>query len=261
MKNVIVLSCALLFTSVASAQKTTGMSFVMLPIFTRELPGAFDSVWETTFSAYNAGAQDALYHPLRISFPTDGFPFFPAGAGYRVTGELGGQGSRIFWVERAHLQHFHFSLNFRDRSRQAQSAGIDLPVVRESEFADRITLVNVPIHANFRHSLRIYDAQPAHRVVRVRISEFLGQNQPRTEPTSALAETILTLKGEPTFDDVIWTHAAEEAIHNLTSVYPRLATVSALRIDIDPLEPGAKLWAFVAVTNNQTQEVTTVTPQ
>ncbi len=245
---------------IAVEQRQPTMSFVMLPVFAGSLPGAYESSWETTFSAHNNGALKADYQPLVFSFPTAGFSNFPAGGGDRVSGPPGQSIPRIFWVERERLPDFHFSLRVRDRSRQSQSAGVDIPVVRESEFSDRVTLVDVPIDAAFRHSLRIYDPQTGDRTVRVRIFEFLGVAA-RVEPGNPLVDITVTLKGHPPTNGVIWAYAAEGAIHNLTAVFPVLATVSAVRIDIDPIDPGAKLWAFVTVTSNVTQEVTTVTPQ
>ena len=35
----------------------------------------------------------------------------------------------------------------------------------------------------------------------------------------------------------------------------------SLRIDVEPVTTGMRLWAFVSITNNTTQEFTTVTPQ
>jgi hypothetical protein len=34
-----------------------------------------------------------------------------------------------------------------------------------------------------------------------------------------------------------------------------------VRIDVEPLTAGSRYWAFVSITNNDTQRVTTVTPQ
>lgn len=34
-----------------------------------------------------------------------------------------------------------------------------------------------------------------------------------------------------------------------------------VRAEIEPLTEGLRYWAFVSVTNNETQHVTTITPQ
>ena len=52
----------------------------------------------------------------------------------------------------------------------------------------------------------------------------------------------------------------------LTEAVPReslengdVGTVMGVRVT--PLTPGLRIWAFVSVTNNETQHVTTITPQ
>lgn len=34
-----------------------------------------------------------------------------------------------------------------------------------------------------------------------------------------------------------------------------------VRVEVEPLGEGARFWAFVSVTNNETQHVTLITPQ
>ena len=42
---------------------------------------------------------------------------------------------------------------------------------------------------------------------------------------------------------------------------PALAGVTSMRIEVVPLTPNLRFWAFVSITNNETQEVTIVSPQ
>jgi hypothetical protein len=252
--------CCLWVVPSFAQQTADGMSYVLLPVFASSLPGAYGSTWETSFAAYNAGSEIALYMPLIISFPFDGFAQFAAGGGYRAAASPSQPGPRLFWVETPEIDRFHFSLRIRDRSRQSQSAGVDIPVVRESEFGPRVTLVDVPVDRAFRHSLRIYDPRPGDRVVRVRISEFVGSNAQR-EPQNVVVDEVLTLRGQRDPGIGIWDVPAFVELHNLTIAFPELDRFSSLRIDIDPNDSDGRLWAFVAITNNATQEVTVVTPQ
>ena len=42
---------------------------------------------------------------------------------------------------------------------------------------------------------------------------------------------------------------------------PQSITQNHLHVEIEPLMPYSRLWAFVTVTNNEPQHVTTITPQ
>ena len=235
-----------------------GMGFVMLPVFGSGIPGAYGSVWETEFAAYNSGSESARYMPLVVTLPVLGFVEFAAGGGEKV--QTAQFHPRLHWIEASKLGRFHFTLRTRDLSRQAQSAGVDIPVVRESEFRERVTLVNVPTETSFRHSLRIYDPRFGDREVRLRISEYAGIAF-RPEPQNVLVDQIITLKGQPDPHGSIWAAPADAALHDLTTIYPQLRTVPFVRIDVDPVQSDGKLWAFVAITNNASQEFTLITPQ
>jgi hypothetical protein len=43
--------------------------------------------------------------------------------------------------------------------------------------------------------------------------------------------------------------------------YPAERAAEKLRIEVTPLVAAAGAWAFVSVTNNETQHITTITPQ
>jgi hypothetical protein len=43
--------------------------------------------------------------------------------------------------------------------------------------------------------------------------------------------------------------------------FPTASQYSRLRIEIEPLAGTTRYWAFVSITNNETQHVTLVTPE
>jgi hypothetical protein len=47
---------------------------------------------------------------------------------------------------------------------------------------------------------------------------------------------------------------------DLTAAFPQLASAQLLRIVLDPVSADLRFWAFVSVTNNETQHVTVITP-
>ena len=72
-----------------------------------------------------------------------------------------------------------------------------------------------------------------------------------------LAETTVTLvlQGNP---DSVPGYAQ---FVDLVAVFPQLAASETIRVEITPISPGLRFWAFAAITNNETQHVTTITPQ
>lgn len=136
----------------------------------------------------------------------------------------------------------------RDISRSAQSAGTELPVVREDALRAHIALIDIPSEPGFRHSLRIYDVTHG-AAVRVRIFPFQGDQ-------ALVDQNVMLLQPENPL-----TAPAQIGLHGLTSLFPALNGIPRLRIEIDALSLTQRLWGFVSITNNETQEFTTVTPQ
>ena len=260
---------------------------VLLPIVTKEWRGAYGSVWRTELSLFNGTER-----PLLLLFgPTDVGPLFRFECRMSpcdnlvdavAAGSSFDAGSQLFippdapfpgmflYVRKEISSQISYSLRVRDMTRQSESAGTELPVVRLPEFrTGAIQLLNVPLDDRFRQTLRIYDAsiaQPYFRSAphfRVRFYSMTGT------VTAPLHEMVVTpgssLLYTSSLDSLIKPCAA-------TPIYPNYAEISsfrsnlpaeetAVRIEVEPMGFTAGFWAFVAVTNNETQHVTTVTPQ
>lgn len=119
---------------------------------------------------------------------------------------------------------------------------------------------------HFRHHLRIYDFQPNRlnpSLVHVRPWAYEPQewNAEPSGPYEAdrlVFEETLTLgtliRPNPEFD---LGYAERNFLASVATTRPG----ERLRVEIEPLTPGHAHWAFLAITNNVTQQVTTVTPQ
>ncbi len=142
----------------------------------------------------------------------------------------------------------HFNSRVQDLSRQANSAGVEIPIVRETDLRSRIVLLSVPVDARFRSALRIYDVSGHATSVRLRI---FGVNS-----NDAIVDTSIVLGDPPITADN--AYPAQANIFDLVASYEGLRSVAALRIEIDGT--SSSLWAFVSTTNNESQEVTIVTP-
>ncbi|HUP44234.1 MAG TPA: hypothetical protein VM779_01865 [Thermoanaerobaculia bacterium] len=139
-----------------------------------------------------------------------------------------------------------FNLRVRDLSRQAETLGTEIPVVRESEFlTEKMTLLNVPTDERFRPMLRVYRflafLEPP-GTVRLRFYRI------GVTPDVLLSEQTLALAGSGI------------GYAQLASFPPEVLNETAVRIDLELLTP-MQFWAFVSVTNNATQHVTIITPQ
>lgn len=139
----------------------------------------------------------------------------------------------------------------RDLSRQSEALGTELPAVRERDFENRrVLLQNLPSDPRYRLTLRAYafDRLPRTDLMNYWIYEL--------ETGRPLAFGVVSLQA-PGSDDEPW-HAALD----LLATHPEVANRGPLRLSISPLgpDPGARFWAFVSVTSNETQHVTIISP-
>src|SRR5215212_133519 len=75
----------------------------------------------------------------------------------------------LLFLQRVETPKLHFYANVRDVSRQADSWGAEIPIVREADFMrDQISFPAVPLDPKYRQTLRIYgvDGVQAEVVVR-----------------------------------------------------------------------------------------------
>ncbi len=173
----------------------------------------------------------------------------------------------LLLVERQFAPQVAVHLRVQDVSRQAQTWGTEIPAVREGQlFTTPFDLLDVPLAAGFRQTLRIYDVDALPRASAVirfyRIDPAVTYpNQPtnpQPAPDTLLAEKVITLQTEqrpesPTFD------LGYAEVSDFAAI-PELQGADRVRIQIIPATQSLRLWALVSVTNNETQHVTVITP-
>jgi hypothetical protein len=154
------------------------------------------------------------------------------------------------WPEAEQLA---FALRVRDVSREAESFGTDIPVVRESQmFRDTdLTFLDVPFDARYRAKLRVYAFDP----FRSNAPPFIGV---RTDPPSPFGPGI-----GPT--GLVLTRNCSPTTCYAAPMYGEmeLQLGGAARADVyldTESVGGSPVWAFITVTNNETQQVTIITP-
>ena len=241
---------------------------ILIPLIVSTSSGAFGSIWQTELRAFSDSDADIrlfpqLYHcPITCDPPPAfGFPLPKRGMQY-VRPDVGSGGAVqgvLLYTRRGHGDLLHMNLVVRDLSREATSAGTEVPVVRESELrTGKLHLMNVRLDSRFRHALRIYDADARDdAAVRVRLldpifGQLLWEKTARfTVDRSVSAGPFTELPARPGYI----------AIGGITDNLPELPNVRELRLEIEPLTAGLRYWAFVSTTNNATQQVTLITPQ
>jgi hypothetical protein len=224
---------------------------ILLPIFTLPANGAFGSLFITYFSLWNtAGAEIPVFAfpPPQCTLAT--CPPQPPGPlpvilkarqGSPATFfQFDGNPGRLIYVPKGAHQRLAASLRVADLSRSNQSFGTRIPVVPESEFRDDfLALIDIPSSANFRNTLRVYSLD-SETSVHVRVIS--------SDSTRIGSEMDIDLR-----DPIDMLHSGYAQVSDLL-------TFSGGRIEIEPKTPGKRIWAFVSVTNNDTQQITVVAP-
>lgn len=243
---------------------------VLLPAHNCHLRGAYGSEWCADLQVYNSGEESTTIYPVYpdprgVSIAA---LMLPPG---RVAGigllrsiassftETAPVSARVLYIDPEHADDVHMNVRLYDQSRTSMTWGTDIPVVRERDLFGRpIQIFPVPMATRFRTALRVYDphrtpdASVAVTFYSVAAGHLLGSR--------VLTLQVLTRELSPGVIDVSYPGLAE--LGNLSDL-PELSTLNdndSIRIVVESLTPGLKLWAMVSVTNDETQHVTLLTP-
>lgn len=268
----ICLSAVLLLTVCLSAKAQMGPEFdarnydrILIPVWAQNpIRGGGGSLWVSEFWVRNESDSAAwVTQAAPICIACDPNQLFKVQArSTRVFREseflnspAGGLGIFLH-VEKGRLQDFHFWLRVFNLTRIRQSLGTEVPVVREDDaFSTRIALIGIPLEAKFRLALRIYAInRESERRARVKIYA--------EESGTVLVDRIANL-GSDGIASELNPYAQSFDVLDLVGAFPQLISENTqrLRVEITSVSSDLRFWAFVAATNNETQEVTTFTPQ
>lgn len=127
----------------------------------------------------------------------------------------------------------------RDISRSALNAGTEIPVVREDDFTDHLRLLNVPSGKNFRALLRVWTSgEPVDQA-------FFNIDQiPSFAPNRVPLKPAQGGLRYGTFDLTPFLDSPNE------------------HLDISAgVTAGTRIWGMISITNNDSQQVTIISPQ
>ncbi len=156
-----------------------------------------------------------------------------------------------------------YEARLEEFSKPGQPVGVEIPVVYPSQYiSDQITLVGIPRSDSVRAALRVYDPlRDARTAVRAEFLDSSGE---------VLATTILQPGADPVVtrsDDLAQFLPGFDAIYDVESVFPVLRTIDGefrenriYNIRLTTLVEGTVFWAFVSVTDIETQNVTLISP-
>jgi hypothetical protein len=273
--DVTVRSATYTYTKVSAFQYVSRDDWeaLLLPIYTANVvDGAYGSRWISDWSVLNenetplAAGLDLLTIDSSCPVTCPVFPpLFPGAVEsyLRLVSPTGDSPSpaALFHVRKEATEHLSGSLRTRDFTRQSENWGCEIPIIRESELRSSVSLVDVPREERFRQRLRIYDPVYPAEPARVEFFDPSG-------PLLAVREVELAwpagssggLPPEGRFAGSIGFPLQPAFAEIDLGAVPELQGHERIRIRVTA-RSGQKIWAFVSITNNETQHVSTVTPQ
>ena len=239
---------------------------VLVPIAIQTpIPGAHGSQWAAELVVRNESDEALVISPTPYAGTIATFAPYAPHSTFGYGFDRSSNGGEFLYIGSPGIGKVTFNLRIHDISRDASTFGTTIPVVREKNvYTSTLQLINIPASGDFRSALRIYDFDSntkVPRVVRLRIYDMCGTGPiDRDCSNTPLVDTTLPLPngGEASYTNP--DHPGFAMIGDLAAAFPQLAGQSRIRIDLDPVTPDLRFWAFVSTTHNETQQVTAVTP-
>lgn len=235
---------------------------ILLPLYVAQpVQGAHDSLWQSQFVMHN-GSPTRTYtmttcppneichadvttdEELRPGETQIGLP-----ARYPLPLNPVG-GALVYFLPDLPLnqaEDVSFDLRIVDQSRTSTAAGTEVPVVRENEFrVAPLELLNIPTDDRFRLALRVFEMNLDHAEFSVRAIDQATNAVLSTHLVTTTAKSGGFVPGFVEIDDLSSGATAPSGY---------------VRVSIEPLTAGAGFWSYVSITNNESQQITLVTPQ
>lgn len=249
------------FTFSTASDTLENYTAYLVPFTTEVIDGANGSRWtaELTFfnrSDYPAGLLGPFGDPRFLSPPQA--PYVEIGRHRTQKPPLFGNGrstGAFIYVPNPLVDAVKKSQRVRDLSQNAASWGTELPIVPREDAKTGMWLIDIPTDPKYRATLRIYHwSQQSGLPARVTIH---APNR-----TAPVAEYVLHSNGFGEDFEEGLSHPAYSQVDLLT---PDVRAAGAtIHVEIDNMSanvspPFPHIWAFVSITNNETQQVTIVT--
>ena len=230
---------------------------ILFPIFSPPVHGQGGSEFRTTATVWNKKPGVASLYGVdsgcAIDPPVDPKnPFFlgPGGREQNLFPECSEMAGRLFLVPKGDTA-LAASLRVFEVSRQSENHGVEIPVVRREEFREEpMALLSVPNDPKFRLTLRVYGLNRGAQLVTISIFGDDGQLRDFEQIPMPYSDNPF----HPSY--LAFTQFPEGTDDETFAVLVGIASGPG---SIVP--PPTPLWAFITATNNETQHITTITPQ
>jgi hypothetical protein len=257
----------LLPLSLAGAAPAAAQDFIryLLPVSTDNVPGALGSSWISQFTIHNPRDQaltivgDVCDPPIILQPACNNMQTIPPSTSRPVSVHRGslGDGAFLYVPKNPNYGPTPMTLRVRDLSKNASNFGTEVPIARDEDFVQVLIITDVPTDPKFRATLRVYNYSEAPRDLRMRVYTLDGQTPIEERTVSLLG--IVTLIFNPTP-----LHPAYAELDPLTPAVRAAGTRVRIEVE-DPTRvivspPPPPIWGLVSITNNETQQVTTITP-
>lgn len=235
----------------------------LLPITTEEVAGANGSRWKGELTVFNASPHlSTMFGPFDAPwiFSPPPAPMLwvnglhtEEGLLYRHSESAGA----FLYVPLPLVEATKISLRVRDISQNANSWGTRVPIVSREEMRPQVTLIDIPTDVRYRATLRIYhDVSTGGWPVRVSVFTPNGD-------TPVAQFDLTAIAGAPAVVEEGTDLVRQPAYAQLDLLTPAIrAAGPVIRVEVENLQVTAPpLWALVSVANNETQQVTLMTPR
>jgi hypothetical protein len=199
---------------------------LLLPIAT-SAAGAFNTSWQTDVLVHNESNDSLILAGATV----------PPMASKQLS--LSPPSTGMFLeIPRSLFEGVTVSTHVHDTIHDANTLGVDIPSVPETQFRRSIVLTGVPNDARYRVLLRVYGyGNNSAAIVRARDDSTGFLLDQKTAPMAGSAPAYVQV---PIVAD---------------------ATSQKIRVEVTvPNTTDPPIWAFITLTNNVTESVTTITP-
>jgi hypothetical protein len=158
-----------------------------------------------------------------------------------------------------------FETRFYDEARLGTNFGTRVPTVREHEFRHGVTTIpGVPLGTGFRSTVRVFSPDGERRVFRVRVLSHPvlqtgAWEVPPIQPV--VGELLATYTARAEYTDAVFKEGGPWSAPMASIPVPDFPGHTRVQVQLDVVDAAdAPYWAYVSVTNNETQQVTLLTP-
>lgn len=274
MRRMLALFVLLIAVTSAQAQFNPDPDYerVLVPVFFFG-GGQGGSKWFTSFDLVTLGNGFQLATPVLRDLPSCAFCPCEVKAQVEelkaetICGQFEHPYGLLLWVPRSvERDAVHTSLRVADRSREAERAGAQIPVVWERDlYADPFMLLDVKTEPRYRSALRLYDAFQYDTDFVLR---FYDMEEFRKGTHELLFETTVRVQRATAAPGRFPLRPAFLMIGDIVAQWPRLASSESVAIEvagtslpISPPQYDRRFYALASITNNTTHEVTIVAPR